>query len=388
MRTQLIIAALVGSNLAVGSVLIVVARRAAAAQRAMNDMAIKLAQQRPADASPGSDVIFLEGSGLSLVQREAMRASAIAARNRANARVGSAGTTQAIVAEPTLQNDPKPLANPYDLAASAAHTKPVVAAPPPTQAAQTVPASPSPATPATAQGSNTKLVELLVAFENAGGASGRPASLDEQLALTAQAAALPALERAAIADTLRSAAAEGTFPALFLLARLHEAAGEPSEAARWYLTANIVRIIDSKRFKQDPGGATSQKITSMFSNVQEQLRGNAELRRSAVAFALDLEDAIAERPPASWLTDKPMLSADQLAGLCVSDAAWRASRDAVRASLRSALTPADPSAAQASEPQASAWRVQMWGVETLPAQATQPAHTNQPALATQPEEPF
>jgi hypothetical protein len=222
-------------------------------------------------------------------------------------------------------------------------------------------------------------VQLLVAFERAATAANEPTTLDELLDITNRAAALPREQRDVVTERLRMLSADGTFPALFLIARLHEAAGEPTDAARWYLTANIVRIIDSRRFKQLPDSVTSQRITSMFASVQEQLRNNAELRRVAVAFALDLEDAIAERPAAAWLLDRASLSSADAEALCVSDEQWSNARNAVRASLIAALTPSEPTA----EPHVLHWRKQMWGEETL----TTTAQTSHSVIAAEPEEP-
>jgi hypothetical protein len=359
MRSQMIVAALIGSNLATGAVLVIVSRRAADAQRAL----AKAAHGIPSHQSP-AEIVFIEGNGMSLVQREAMRASAIAARNRAQARMLMAG------------GQPHALHN--QGATSVRIDQPVSTMVPDSTQPTTGALDPIALASESPPPNDTQLVLLLVAFKDAGGGSGEPATLAQQLALVSQAAKLRRDERAVIADSLRGAAAEGTFPALFLVARLHEEASEPVEAARWYLTANIVRIIDSRRFKQLPDEATSREISAMFASVQERLRNNAAVRRAAVAFALDLEEAIKERPPASWLLDKPMLPAAELADLCLTDEQWRAARDAVRASLAASLEPETVPPI----PQASAWREQMWGKE-LPTIA-QPS---QSSLAAQQEDP-
>jgi hypothetical protein len=375
MRTQMIIAALVGSNLATGTVLVIVSRRAAEAQRSLAK-----AVQSNTKPAPSPEVIFLEGSGISLAQREAMRASAIAARERAALRARAETTATAALTELPISTDPATATQQLAALDPTLHEPSKLSPSTATRARASSTTPTASADPLAAEiRADAQLVQLLVAFERAATAANEPTTLDELLDITNRAAALPREQRDVVTERLRMLSADGTFPALFLIARLHEAAGEPTDAARWYLTANIVRIIDSRRFKQLPDSVTSQRITSMFASVQEQLRNNAELRRVAVAFALDLEDAIAERPAAAWLLDRASLSSADAEALCVSDEQWSNARNAVRASLIAALTPSEPTA----EPHVLHWRKQMWGEETL----TTTAQTSHSVIAAEPEEP-
>lgn len=350
----MVIAALVGSNLATASVLYMVSRRA-------NTLEQRLAKlSAPTQNQP--ELVFIEGAGTSLLQRETMRASAIAARNRMMA------SHAPLPSDPTLTSDP------------AAPTPPLALATQPTTRSD----HPSPDAPAP---TSARLVPLLVAFDLASQGKGPHATLDAQLSLIDDAATLSATERVAVADKLRSLSADGRIPALFLIARLHEQAGEPNDAARWYLTANIVRIIDVRRFKQLPESKTTLRVTQLFNEVQQRLRENSSLRRSAVEFALDLEDAIAERPAAAWLLDGAAPAPEELMRLCLSDEAWREARQAVRASLVSALkdnvSDGSPQPASQAEPASQhtlLLRHELFG-ETL-----QTLHSSHATLATQPDD--
>ncbi len=344
----MVIAALVGSNLAMATVLLLVARRA-------NTLEQSLQAAQRSNEPREAELVFIEGNGVSLLHRETMRASAIAARSRARA---------AQSAEPSTTGGSG------DVLASAATPEGVATT------TLSKPLDNSGSAPA----SNERLVQLLVAFDRASAAGDDPMSLDGQLDLVEQAALLSASERTAIADKLRSLAADGRIPALFLLARLHERAGEHNDAARWFLTANIVRIIDTRRFKQAPEQDATLRVTELFGAVQDNLRQNAPLRRSAVEFALDLEEAMRDRPPAAWLLGKPGVSHAMLADLCLDEDQWRAAREAVRRSLAPAIRETTSQSEPANPlpgPQAAAWRTEVFG------QSSQAAPS---ALASQPEE--
>lgn len=123
----------------------------------------------------------------------------------------------------------------------------------------------------------------------------------------------------------------GKMPVLFTIARLHGSSDNIESAAKWYMAASITGLLDVARC-QDPEAAKAVKqLEEQFTDVRSYLKADAALRKSAVKFALDVEERLKNREPATWIAAH---TTSTTGSAFITDVEWQARREQYRKALQ------------------------------------------------------
>lgn len=142
------------------------------------------------------------------------------------------------------------------------------------------------------------------------------------------------MRRGELLTWLHANESSGKMPVLFTIARVHSSGENIESAAKWYMAASITGLIDASRC-QDPAAAKAvSQLEEQFQDVRSYLRADAALRRNAVKFALEVEERLKDREPATWIAAHTTSSTGNV---FVSDEEWAARRERYRKSLQGYL---------------------------------------------------
>lgn len=139
------------------------------------------------------------------------------------------------------------------------------------------------------------------------------------------------LRRGELLTWLHAHENSGKMPVLFTIAKLHASGENIESAAKWYMAASITGLLDASRC-QDPEAAKAvRQLEEQFQDVRGYLKADGALRRSAVKFALDVEERLKNREPATWIASHTTSSTGSA---FVNDVEWQAKREQYRKALQ------------------------------------------------------
>ncbi len=160
-----------------------------------------------------------------------------------------------------------------------------------------------------------------------------------------EAERISAADRTTTLDMLTTHQSSGGFPALFCIARHHWFAGNKDEACRWFVRASVVYSVDAQRCTDPTSRQAVQAVKAHFAPLSEYLKQyDRQVERQWIQEALDFEQALADREPASWIAahglaafkGKPAGSATT-PGAFLPEEQWRSAREAERAAIAASL---------------------------------------------------
>ncbi len=142
------------------------------------------------------------------------------------------------------------------------------------------------------------------------------------------------MRRGELLTWLHAHETSGKMPILFTIARIHAASDNIESAAKWYMAASITGLLDASRC-QDPQAAKAvRQLEEQFPDVRSYLKADAALRRNAVKFALEVEERLKNREPATWIAAHTTSSTGSA---FVTDPEWQTRREQYRKALQGYL---------------------------------------------------
>ncbi len=160
-----------------------------------------------------------------------------------------------------------------------------------------------------------------------------------------EAERVSAADRTSTLDLLANHQSSGGFPALFCIARHHWFAGNKDEACRWFVRASVVYSVDAQRCTDPTSRQAVQAVKAHFAPLSEHLKQyDRQIERQWIQEALDFEQALADREPASWIAahglaafkGKPAGSATT-PGAFLPEDQWCSARETERAAIAASL---------------------------------------------------
>lgn len=132
-------------------------------------------------------------------------------------------------------------------------------------------------------------------------------------------------ERAAALEWLEGRQNNGRMPVLFLMARLHQRAGNKDEAAKWFMAASVVGRIDAGGCEDKTAMQHVAAMESHFPDVRILLKEDAAKAKRLAREALELEEKLKGREKPEWMAGN---------GGFLGDAAYGEKRTKMRGELR------------------------------------------------------
>ena len=196
-------------------------------------------------------------------------------------------------------------------------------------AASAVGASP----PSSAAAAPTPITPELIARLDGLEAQGRYA--DAAVEAFDAAPSCSAAERTALIAWLKERVKDGRIPAMYWLARAYFHAGDQREAAKWYAGASLTGRVDAARLADASAAAAIPTLEAHFAEIKKALKDDANLRRTAIAWALEYEEtSVKERGVAGWIAAHGMNAFRGGTPDLVTDDQWQAKRTEIRESWR------------------------------------------------------
>ncbi len=167
--------------------------------------------------------------------------------------------------------------------------------------------------------------------------------VDIGLLLFQQAATLSPADRAAAIKWLTARRLSGRMPVLFLIARLHDVAGDSEQAGKWFLAASCIGRIDAQRCDDRSAGQAVPAMESHFPAVRTALRADKAKAEKWARAALAMEEELKDREPPYWIAAHGLAAFTSKAPSFIGEEAWADHRQKCRESLTSSLAgaPAD-----------------------------------------------
>lgn len=129
---------------------------------------------------------------------------------------------------------------------------------------------------------------------------------------------------------------DSRMPSLFIIAKLREKNGDDEEAMKWLCAAHLTAQLDGLRCTDVSARSAAPAMARQFAALAQRQATNLDLRQRANTFALEYEESIKDRMPATWIANHG-LAAFKPGGAgesqWVADEAWQKQRHELRATF-------------------------------------------------------